>query len=239
MTDGAAPLDQLLAVQEHDSALDQLRHRRSHLPEQQALAAVESELTRLGARRATVDSERSELAGRQAALEKEVADIERRRADLDRKLAVGTIPKELETLSHEVDAASQRIHDLEDVELELMEAIEPLDAELTELDAAAATATEQSERLRTGVATAVADVDEEMVREQAARDEAVAGLPTDLLDTYEKLRAKLGGVAVARLVGGRCTGCNLMLPTSEVDRIRHAPTGELVFCDQCGRILVH
>ena len=234
-----ARLGELLTVQEHDTALDQLRHRRAHLPERAELAAVEAEQARTATRRAVVDGERSALASRQSALEKEVATIERRRGDLDRKLAVGTIPKELETLAHEVDAANQHIHDLEDVELELMEAIEPLDAELTVLDAAGHAAAERVELLRTDLARAVEAIESEIGREEAARAEAVAGVPVEMLESYEKMRARFGGVAVARLVGPRCSGCNLTLPTSEVERIRHAPADELVTCEQCGRILVH
>ena len=231
--------ERLLAVQEHDTALDQLRHRRAHLPERAELAAVEAEQARMAARRATVDGERGALASRQSALEKEVANLERRRADLDRKLAVGTIPKELETLSHEVDATRQHIHDLEDVELELMEAIEPLDTELAQLDDAGRAAAERVDLLRVDLAQAVEAVESEISREQAARAEAVGHVPVDLVERYEKMRARMGGVAVARLIGGRCSGCNLTLPTSENERIRHAPAGEFVTCEQCGRILVH
>ena len=48
----------------------------------------------------------------------------------------------------------------------------------------------------------------------------------------------LGGVGAARLVGPSCTGCHLTLPAQELDRIRREPPDALVFCDQCGRILV-
>ena len=42
----------------------------------------------------------------------------------------------------------------------------------------------------------------------------------------------------ARLVGGSCSGCHLVLPSMEVDRIRKAPPDAVITCDQCGRILV-
>jgi len=119
-----------------------------------------------------------------------------------------------------------------------MEAIEPLDAELADLSGQERAATDRADLLRVDVARAEEAVEAGLGREQEARDDAVAGVADDLIDRYEKLRARLGGVAVARLVGGRCTGCNLLLPTSEVDRIRHEDPDTLVFCEQCGRILV-
>ncbi|MDQ1445435.1 MAG: C4-type zinc ribbon domain, partial [Acidimicrobiaceae bacterium] len=42
----------------------------------------------------------------------------------------------------------------------------------------------------------------------------------------------------AKLVGSNCSGCHLSLPATELDRIRHGSPDQVVFCDQCGRILV-
>ncbi|KAA0233030.1 MAG: hypothetical protein EDR02_15280 [Actinobacteria bacterium] len=76
----------------------------------------------------------------------------------------------------------------------------------------------------------LAEVDEQRVSASEPIDAA-------LLDSYEKLRSRLGGVAVARLVGSNCTGCHLTIPAVEVDRIKRAPENEVVYCD-CGRMLV-
>ena len=51
-------------------------------------------------------------------------------------------------------------------------------------------------------------------------------------------RAKANGVGAARLVGNTCQGCHLTIPATEVDRIRKAADGPIVFCDNCGTILV-
>ena len=45
------------------------------------------------------------------------------------------------------------------------------------------------------------------------------------------------GVAVARLVGGRCDGCHLALAQAALERIRTAPPDEVVECEECGRLL--
>ena len=46
--------------------------------------------------------------------------------------------------------------------------------------------------------------------------------PGRLLATYDRLRARVDGVAVARLVGSHCDGCHLTLPAMELDR--HPPS---------------
>jgi predicted nucleic acid-binding Zn-ribbon protein len=63
-------------------------------------------------------------------------------------------------------------------------------------------------------------------------------VPADLTRLYDDLRRKLGGVGAARLVNGRCSGCHLTLPATELDRIRREPPEALIRCDQCGRVLV-
>jgi len=55
---------------------------------------------------------------------------------------------------------------------------------------------------------------------------------------YDRLRARLGGVAVARLDGSRCGGCHLDLSTSELEEVRAVGPGVLADCPQCGRMLV-
>ena len=37
---------------------------------------------------------------------------------------------------------------------------------------------------------------------------------------------------------GRCGGCHLALPATEVDRVRKEPADALIRCEQCDRILV-
>ena len=233
-----APLEQLLVIQQHDTAVDQLRHRRTHLPARADLAAAERGLARLGRRRAELDEARRALANQQGALEGDVTTLEHRRTDLNRRLASGTVPKELERLSAEVAGITARIGELEDRELELMEALEPIEAELDELAREEAGLDLRRSELRTALQDAETEIDRELTDETAARHAAARDVPAELLSRYEQLRARLGGVAVARLVGGRCTGCNLLLPTSEVDRIRHEDPGVVVTCEQCGRLLV-
>ena len=46
------------------------------------------------------------------------------------------------------------------------------------------------------------------------------------------------GTGAARLIKNRCDGCHLELSSVEVERIRALPPGEVATCEQCGRILV-
>jgi predicted nucleic acid-binding Zn-ribbon protein len=63
-------------------------------------------------------------------------------------------------------------------------------------------------------------------------------VPPNLLARYDELRLRLGGVAVAELHDGRCSGCHLRLSNVALERVKNAPPDELVECEECGRLLV-
>ena len=58
-----------------------------------------------------------------------------------------------------------------------------------------------------------------------------------LLTSYDQLRTRFGGVAIAQLSGGRCSGCPLSLPAVDLDTIKRAPADQQVSCPECGRLL--
>ncbi len=88
------------------------------------------------------------------------------------------------------------------------------------------------------IAAAENVIDEELMTEEIAREGLVAGVSSSLLDRYDVLRKKLGGIGAAPLNGHSCGGCHLTLPATEIDRIKREPPDALILCDQCGRILV-
>jgi hypothetical protein len=230
---------ELLRVQDHDTAADRLRHRRQTLPELAELRATEDEMARLEATLTEVGANASEAAHLQRRVEGELALLESKLAELDAKLYSGavTVPRELQAMQTEGDAMRQRRASLEDEVLEAMSTRETLDEQVTELENRRRELDEEGVRLRAAVAETQADVDRELAGELAARQEAVAAIPADVAALYEQLRARLG-VAAAPLVNGRCGGCHLALPATEIDRLRKEPADTLVRCEQCERILV-
>jgi hypothetical protein len=232
--------DLLLEVQDHDTAIGQLEHRKAALPEQVELTGVESRLSALESSAAQVQVGRDELGLRQAALEELIEASRSRRTELERRMYGGqvTAARDLQAMDEEVTHLKRRIADLEDHEIEIMEALEPIDGELQTAGAERQTLRAERDRLRAAIAEAVVGIDADIVSQSSGRVAAAATVPADLLARYEKLRTTLGGTGAARLVGGSCSGCHLSLPAMEVDRIRKAPADEVILCDQCGRILV-
>ena len=233
-------LEDLLVVQEHDSAADRLRHRRETLPEQARLGEIEQQLATVEASMAELGGRSGEIVRRQQRHEDELASIEAKIGEVDRRLYSGTVsaPRELQAMEADLVSLKRHRSDVEDHVLEAMQDREPLDAELATLEQQRAGLDDEAEQLRQAIAAQTADIDAELATELEARKAPVAGIPEDLLSQYERLRATQGGVGAARLVNGRCSGCHLTLPATELDRIRHQDADTVVLCDQCGRILV-
>lgn len=234
-------LEQLLHLQELDTVVDQLRHRRDHLPERAELEEIASAEKDLSSRRSEVSGRRDELAREQKRLEDEVALVEEKRRDTDAKLYGGSVtsPRELQSLQDEVGALARRQSTLEDEQLEIMTAVEPLDETLASLDAEEQALDTRRGEVERALAGAESEIDTELEGVTAERDTTAASLPADTLADYETKRRQLGGVAVARLVGTSCGGCHLTLSAVEIDRIKRLPPDVPAVCEECGRMLVH
>jgi predicted nucleic acid-binding Zn-ribbon protein len=236
-----ASLDQLLALQEHDTTADQLRHRRDTLTERAEVAALQRRREELDSARLRIQGERDEVARQQRKLEDEVASIEEKVAAVHATLYGGTVtsPRELQALQQDEDSLKRHQSAVEDKVIEQMELAAPLDDALDQLDSEGTVLDGEQAQAESALQAAEASVDGELSELDAARGAMVADLSDEVVARYEQLRRELGGIAVARLVGAQCGGCHLQLPAVDIDRIRHEAADATVLCPECGRLLVH
>ncbi len=230
--------DDLLELQRLDTTADQLAHRRTRLPEREPAAAANAAVQQADRRRAGIRQRLDELDRHIEALEHEGRTLTAQRDRLQTQLKTVISPREAEALMSELDALHGRHGALDDRELEHLEEQSTLADELAALDADEPARQADAAAAREALAAAEAVIDAELAEIAAARAEVVARLDAGLLAEYERLRQRLGGVAVATLDGKRCTGCNLDLSASELDQVRATPAGERTDCPECGRILI-
>jgi predicted nucleic acid-binding Zn-ribbon protein len=237
----AEPFDTLMEVQDHDTALDQLRHRIETLPERSELAGVNQRRQALAATASEVGGRVDDLAGRQHRLEEQIAATAKRRHEIEVRMQSGDVSasRDLQAMDHEVHQLTGRQSVLEEEEILLLEEEEPLDTELAALRAEMVSLEVEAQRLGAAIEVAESDIAVAITAEEARRAERAGALPAELAERYELLRSRLGGVGAARLVGERCDGCHLTLSSIEIERIRRLPSEEFATCPQCDRILVH
>ncbi len=238
MSDDA--LTHLLAVQDLDTTITQLQHRRAVLAEASGLAAVETELRGLEAERVDAATRRDALAATQKDLEEQIGGISERRTSIEQRLYASTSSsgRDLQAMSDEVRHLTERRAELEEIELVAMLDQDRVDAELAALHERTAPLQARADELGAQMRHDELEIDAELVSAVGARAAEAALLPTALSDRYETLRARLKGTGAARLIKNRCDGCHLELSSVEVEKIRSLPPAEVATCEQCGRILV-
>jgi len=229
----------LLDLQAIDTALQQLAHRRSTLPQNSALNAVGREIADLDDERVRAQVAVDDIDRDIARLDRDTEQVRSRAAKDRTRLDAGSGPaRELEALQHEISSLARRQSELEDAELELMEqrdrAQAVVDQTLTKLEGARGRqSTLEAERER---ATADIASDEEWKR--SSRRPLADDLPDDLVALYDKIRETSGGIGAALLRSGRCGGCRIELSGGERARVKAAPADDVVRCDDCRRIMV-
>ncbi len=235
----AAPADQalLLDLQELDTRLQQLEHRARSLPEVAALA-------QLGARRAELQSTLTMQTGawedaqtELTRVEADVAVVETRIARDRDRLQGTSSTKDVQALEQELEALAKRRGDLEDIELEVMQTVEDraaeretTRAELDALDASIAAAEASRD-------AAVASLDAERQHATANRATIAAKVPAELLDLYEKQRARYG-IGASHLRGGVSSATGVMLGASDMSAVRSAAPDDVLLCPDSSAILV-
>ena len=231
-------LARLLQLQEEDSAIKQLRHRRETLPEGRLLAEVRDQLAELEADLGIARKQHDELGREQSRLEGEVELLEQKIRKEEGRMYSGSVanPKELSALQFEVEMLKNKRAGLEDRLLDVMVQRDRASATLESLEGERSEVAGRENELDAVASSLAGEIDRELVRHDSQRAELAEEMPADLLALYERLRASKGGVGAAALKDGTCQGCHTKLPAREVERLK--AEGGLQRCDNCRRILV-
>jgi predicted nucleic acid-binding Zn-ribbon protein len=229
----------LLELQAIDTRMDQIAHARTRIPQLAELEALRSTSSALDSSLVRAETALGDVQREIAKSEADVQLVRDRAARDQARLDAGTgSAKDLQALQHEMHSLSRRQSELEDIELEVMERAEVLEAEVARLRAERDTLTEQMAQVTAARDAALADLDAESERVVGPRELVVADVGEDLVGLYEKIRASSGGTGAAPLRQRRCGGCQLELNPVELSRIRSAAEDEVLRCEECRRILV-
>lgn len=234
---GPADQERLLDLQALDTKLAQLAHRAKTLPELATLAGLQAEadgirstLTRL---RGELEDTRTELRR----VEADVATVEARIARDGERLQGSSSVKDVAALEQELTALRKRLGDLEEIELTVMERAEQQEALVGDTEAVlggVAARTLESEQSRDDALAEIA-ADRELATR--GREELAGQLPADLVELYERQRARYGtGASLLRFGVSQAVG--VALNQDELARVRAAAPDDVLICPASDAILV-
>ncbi len=227
-------VENLIALQQADREIVRLREEIAALPKR--VAAIEAKLagTKADLEKAKAAIKADEAARRK--YETAIQDLEGKISKYrDQSLEVKT-NEQYKALLHEIQFAEQEIRSNEDKILELM-----LDAESREKEVKAAEAelkaeTAEIEKEKTEARQRTAEDEKQLAEWNAKRDQARAGVNSDLLQHYDRV-AKYRGTGLAEARDQNCMGCQVMLRPQTYNEVRSGQRP--VTCDSCQRILYH
>jgi uncharacterized protein len=228
----------LLDLAEVDAELSRLAHRRRTLPEHAELTAAETAVRAAKDKLVEVETAAGDLDRDIRRLERDVDGV-RARTERDNQLLAGAgiSAKQATDLQHELETLARRQSVLEDEQLEIMEQREALGADVEHSRGVLATAEHELAAVTERRDTALVDIDTAEGGRRRAREEVLTTLPDDVLGVYERRREQRG-VGAAALVARRCQACRLELDRTAISELKAAPADELVYCEECGVILV-
>jgi predicted nucleic acid-binding Zn-ribbon protein len=236
----ASPTEQkeLLRLQALDIRLQQLEHQTKALPQHAELAelgrALDASKTVLTGRTGEVEDARIELRR----IESDVEVVEKRIArDTDRAQHTSSI-KDVHALETELTALATRLGALEEIELAVMERLEEKEGAVAETEAERAGVAARVAEIEADRDVLLVDLNRQLGELARDRTAIVSAIGDDLAGLYEKRRVAGRGNAAALLRARTCSGCTMTLTGNDLEEVRAKPADEIVFCPDCGAILV-
>ena len=165
----------------------------------------------------------------------EVDDLDMQIRDYQKQLDEGIISyKEMEALRTKIAHQRERMNEMEDEALALMDRIEISHQGLTEREEKVRTTEEILNAQSEMIDHEIEQIQAEKVLGEEEREGIVAKVRPHLLNLYETLRKKCED-PVAAIVAGACAGCNLKVSANTLERARNG--AEIIQCENCSRIL--
>jgi len=229
----ATPIGLLASLQRLDQGISGKKQEAGEAARQ--LQALEVAVQQLGADAKQLREQLADARSRQRRVEQELAEVEDRMKDRRMRLQRIRNEKELQATQREIDSMKERLAQLEEQELQVLEETEALGTRVSTAEGDLREAEQALDVERAALIARGSALVQEIDRDSAARGELAASLDEGLRRRYELLFARRGGTAVVAVRDGTCQGCHMHVPPQLFNEILK---GERVFdCPNCQRML--
>lgn len=201
------------------------------------IAEIEKKLT---SHERKLEADRAALAANQKERKKCEGDIQmqdQKISKLKDQMVSAKTNEQYRAFQHEIEFCQKEIRRFEDRILELMSESEPLEKNVKAAEASLKTEKAQVEAEK-GAARQRTAVDQKAQAElQAERNSIASSVTPAVYQNYERVRKGRRGIAVAEVVDGRCTVCNIALRLQYFQDLKRGES--ILSCESCQRILYY
>lgn len=229
----------LLDLQELDSKIAKLQFQLKKMPQLAQLAELKEKDQVLDAKKTKLSVLQADKKRENTSLENDLAAIENRKITQQQRLDSGQgSPKELVSLQEEIQQMNRRSQDLEEQMLTVMGQLENLEGIEAEIAQRKAEYAQEITRLKGEVGAEESQISAQLEQLGNEREQKAVGLDAELLDLYEHVRNRTGGVGAVKVVAGRPVGYDLAFSVAETARLRAAKPEEVITSEDEGYLLI-
>lgn len=183
-----------------------------------------------------VMEEKEVLNKKTKSAELDCADIKEKMQPVSEKLYSGEItnPKELDSINHNLEAFQEKLNEVEEKLINLLEQKEELEGSFGNDNQILADKKQNFRDLHVQFQNAQEQKKTEKTQLEAAFKKLSASIDKNSLEKYNKMKANIPN-PIAQVVNGMCSGCHMAVNFS-VQKELKIPTA-MVLCDNCGRLI--
>ena len=230
-------LKSLIELQAVDLRLIGIRERLDRYPKR--LAEVEARVT--AAKREVAAAKESLLTGQKERKTYEM-DVEqwKERAKKYRGQSGEVKSNEAyKALLHEIQNAEDEVAKAEDRLLERMVSGEEYDRQVKAAEAALRGIEASASKERQAIQAEYNATQKELAAAEAVRAAAIATVPEELVDHYERIAKRHGGIALAEIRGEGCGQCGVHIRPHVIQQLQRDGNEGFFHCETCTRILYY
>src|SRR6202049_1516246 len=231
------PLKYLIELQAVDLRLIEIRERLSRFPKR--LAEVEARVT---AARHQITTAKEVMTGSLKDRKTYEMDVEqwKERAKKYRNQSGEVRTNEAyKALQHEIQNAEDEASKAEDRLLDRMVAGEEYERQLKAAEVAVKQVEASANLERQKIQSEYNAGQKELTAGEAVRAAAVAAVPEDLVDHYERIAKRHGGISLAEIRGEGCGQCGVHIRPHVIQQLQRPENEEFFHCETCTRILYY
>ena len=230
-------LKYLIELQAVDLRLIEIRDRIGRFPKK--LAEVEGRVTAARQQNTTAKESLTTSLKERKTYEMDVEQWKERARKYRNQSSEVKTNEAYKALQHEIQNAEDEAAKAEDRLLERMMAGEEYERQLKAAEAAVKQVEAAANIERHTIQAEYNAAQKELAAAEAVRAGAVAAVPEDLVDHYERIAKRHGGIALAEIKGEGCGQCGVHIRPHVIQQLQRPENEEFFHCETCTRIMYY